>query len=264
MPEPEPAGTAGAELRAAILAAVEHGERARQADSEVLARFEAEPTADYGRSMRRWLPDHDAVHDLVIALVRDLGGEAPRIVDLGAGTGRLSAMLLGALPGATIELIDYSANMLSAVPAVLSAHPGSWTVREADVFDPATDLGAGAIDVVVSSFALHHGRTETAYADVYRRVATALRPGGAFVCLDSVAGATPETSALAWLAWARRLRAHAHLPTVAGWIEATAREDSPLSLSAHERLLAGAGLSDFDVPWRSELFGLYIARRSAG
>jgi trans-aconitate 2-methyltransferase len=104
--------------------------------------------------------------DLVTYLAACPGG---RVVDLGCGTGALTAELAGALQAAEVVGLDQSAAMLKRA----QAHAGEG-VRFAQA-DVSTFADEEAWDVVLSNATLHwipdHDR-------LFGRLARALRPGG--------------------------------------------------------------------------------------
>ena len=119
---------------------------------------------------------------------------AKRILDLGAGDGRLLALLKLDRPDAAGVATDLSPTMLEAARARFA---GDATVQvvEHDLDVPLSTLGAlgepGRFDAVVSCFAIHHcshARKRALYAEVFALLA----PGGVFYNLEHVASPTPE------------------------------------------------------------------------
>jgi tRNA (cmo5U34)-methyltransferase len=119
---------------------------------------------------------------------------AKRILDLGAGDGRLLALLKIDRPDAHGVATDLSPTMLEAARARFA---GDATVQvvEHDLDAPLSVLGApgegGRFDAVVSCFAIHHcshARKRAVYAEVFALLA----PGGVFYNLEHVASPTPE------------------------------------------------------------------------
>jgi tRNA (cmo5U34)-methyltransferase len=116
-----------------------------------------------------------------------------RILDLGAGDGRLLALLKIDRPDALGVATDVSPTMLDAARARFA---GDATVQvvEHDLDTPLSALGGGSFDAVVSCFAIHHcshARKRALYAEVF----ALLEPGGVFYNLEHVASPTPELHA---------------------------------------------------------------------
>src|SRR4051812_37750644 len=116
---------------------------------------------------------------------------ARRILDLGAGDGRLLALLKIDRPDAHGVATDLSPTMLDAARARFTDDP-TVEVVEHDLDAPLGALGGeGSFDAVVSCFAIHHctdARKRALYAEVF----TLLAPGGVFYNLEHVASPTPE------------------------------------------------------------------------
>jgi tRNA (cmo5U34)-methyltransferase len=132
-----------------------------------------------------------------------------RILDLGAGDGRLLALLRIDRPEARGVATDRSPTMLDAARARFAGDP-LVEVVEHDLDAPLEPLArrtlltaaaplarltshddAGAFDAVVSCFAIHHcshARKRALYAEVFGLLA----PGGVFYNLEHVASPTPE------------------------------------------------------------------------
>jgi tRNA (cmo5U34)-methyltransferase len=112
------------------------------------------------------------------------GVRAGRILELGVGTGETARRVLEHHPGAHLTGIDVSAEMLEEARRRL---PGA-DLRVARLEDP---LPKGPFDLVVSTLAVHH-LDGAGKADLFRRVATVLAPGGRFVLADVVVPERPE------------------------------------------------------------------------
>jgi demethylmenaquinone methyltransferase / 2-methoxy-6-polyprenyl-1,4-benzoquinol methylase len=102
---------------------------------------------------------------------------APRVLDVGTGTGKLAQAILEVAPAANVIGVDFSQAMLRAAPRRLRL-AGADALRL-----PFED---GRFDAVVSAFVLRN------LADVARGVAEqtrVLRPGGRLVVLETTPGA---------------------------------------------------------------------------
>ena len=120
--------------------------------------------------------------------------EVRRILDLGAGDGRLLALLRLDRPAARGVATDLSPTMLDAARARFAGDPLVEVVAH-DLDAPLVALGeAGAFDAVVSCFAIHHcshARKRALYCEVFEL----LEPGGVFYNLEHVSSPTPELHA---------------------------------------------------------------------
>ena len=73
--------------------------------------------ADYDRVRRQLIPCFDYFYGTAVDLVGKWVRDTPAIVDLGAGSGLLSGMLLDAMPNGHMTLIDLSDEMLTKARA---------------------------------------------------------------------------------------------------------------------------------------------------
>ena len=240
------------------------GNQARISSDQIKERFDGEDPSAYGVYMPRWFPDYDYVHELLGEILKPFVPGKARVLDLGGGTGRVAKLLLDAFPLCDMVVQDISANMLSEVTNKLREHAGRFECIEADFFAESFDFKPNSFDAVISVHAIHHGRHLDAYRDLYHKIHTWLKPAGAFVCLDNVAGDTLELATLNYATWANSLRAQFDDAQVRGIVEMTLREDSPLSLREHLRLLDECGFVQADVVWKKHIFGLYVGVKGRG
>ncbi|MEZ4700426.1 MAG: class I SAM-dependent methyltransferase [Rhodothermales bacterium] len=118
--------------------------------------------------------------------------QAMRILDLGAGDGRLLHLVLMDRPNAEGIALDASPTMLDAARSRFARHAGVQVLHH-DLDEPLPDLGR--FDAIVSGFAIHHC-TDERKAAIYGEIFDRLEPGGVFCNLEHVASATPELHAI--------------------------------------------------------------------
>jgi SAM-dependent methyltransferase len=178
------------------------------------------------------------------ALVDELPAVVQRVLDLGAGDGRLLSLVLRARPGASGVAVDFSPTMLDALRARFAATPHVDVVSH-DLGQPLPSLGT--FDVVVSSFAIHHLEHERK-RQLYEEIWSRLEPGGVFCNLEHVASVSPA-------AHERFLQAMGTTP---------AEEDpSNKLLDVHTQLewLRAIGFADADCYWKWRELALLVGRR---
>ena len=151
----------------------------------------------YLAMMREAVPGYDQVEDETVAAT---GAGANSVLELGIGTGETARRVLARHPEAKLVGIDRSPGMVAVARDTLPAHRVS--VRVGALEDP---LPEGPFDLVVSALAVHHLHAD-GKADLFRRIANALEPGGRFVLADVVTAIDPEVDypstldeQLAWL-----------------------------------------------------------------
>lgn len=128
-----------------------------------------------------------------------------RVLELGAGTGTLTRLLLERFPEARMTALDGSAEMLEKAADKLRPY-GSRATLERATFERLLEEGAGGpFDLIVSSFALHHMRHED-MPRLLGRLHAALAPGGRLVVADYVLTPYPELQGRyegVWVDWRR-------------------------------------------------------------
>jgi tRNA (cmo5U34)-methyltransferase len=136
---------------------------------------------------RRWIiPEFEDFYQNAVRAA-DWPGSDPTILDIGAGTGLLSALMLEKFPRAALTLVDISDSMLQVARKRFS---GSQDVS-CRINDYRTgDLG-GPYDIICSALSVHHLDHEEKRS-LYERIYHALRSGGVFVNAEQVEGETPE------------------------------------------------------------------------
>jgi len=172
--------------------------------------------------MRREMPDYD---ELQRRVAEATGTGAADILELGTGTGQTAERVLDRHPAARLTGIDGSADMLAVARSRLPA--GRADLREGRLEDP---LPPGPYDVVVSALAVHH-LDAAGKADLFRRAAGVLEPGGRLVVGDVVVPDDP---------------ADAVTPIEPGF-------DKPSTVAEQLRWLTAAGLSARAVWQRRDL-----------
>src|SRR5262249_30630673 len=150
----------------------------------------------YDAEIRRFIPHYDDMLATGVELLASLVPPAAHVLDLGGGTGALSAAVLRRMPEARVTLLDVDRAMLAEARRRLSPFGDRVQLREGSFLDPLP-----AADAVVASLALHHVRDLGAKTNLYRAIHTALAVGGAFLNLDAALTEGPRLNALMFDRW---------------------------------------------------------------
>jgi tRNA (cmo5U34)-methyltransferase len=203
-------------------------------------------TTDYDVQIRRWIPHYDEMLATVVTLLDATLPAAPVVVDLGAGTGALSAAILDGIPRARAILVDIDPAMLDAARERLARHAARCEFRRTSFADALP-----ACDAVVASLALHHVPEPAAKGALYTAIHAALRPGGALLIADATVHAHGPENAAVYRAWATHMASHGIGADEAAQLFAQwANEDTYQPLARELVLLADAGFTHPDAFWK--------------
>lgn len=211
--------------------------------------------AHYEEARRRLIPSFESFYGTAVAAVGHAGTQVGQVLDLGAGTGMLSAFVRDAYPEAHVTLFDGAPLMLEKARAALGEDRVSYI--EGDLYG---DLPEGPWDAVVSALAIHH-MTDDGKRHVYRSVHDSLRPGGVFVNAEHVAGATSYLDDL--YNHSHEGRARGNGITDLEWEQAVDRmkADHLTPLTPQLGWLRDSGFEEVDCLFKDHGFAVIFARK---
>lgn len=216
-----------------------------------------EHAAEYQALRRRLVPGFDAFYGTAADLVGQRGGPVRRVLDLGAGTGLLAAAVIARHPEAELVLLDGAPEMLSEAREHLPR-----TQITTVVGDLRDALPYGPFDAVVSALAIHH-LTDTAKRDLFARVHDVLRPAGAFVNAEQVAGPTPWHQQVYRQRWREACRAAGATRDEIDQAEVRMRVDRCTDVDTQLGWMRSAGLQDADCFFKDTQFAVLAGWRVA-
>ena len=221
-------------------------EHIRTAFNATAARYDAQ---------RQWvIPEFDAFYGAAIRAA-NWPGSRPAILDIGAGTGLLSTLLLQRYPDASLTLLDISDRMLKVAHERFS---GNQNVRYITGDYSTGDLG-GQYDLICSALSIHHLAHEDKQ-QLCRRIYDALNPGGVFVNADQAAGETPALDREYIRYWDGFIRNGPLGTDEQGEIlKRRASLDRNAKLSVQLTWLRDCGFVDIDVVYRNRTFVVITA-----
>jgi tRNA (cmo5U34)-methyltransferase len=206
----------------------------------------------YDSLIRRAVPRYD---ELLARTVEYMPATAQRILDLGCGTGNLTAVVAARYPEAELTVVDGSGEML----ALARQRLGERRVACIEARFEELELEPGSYDLVTSSIALHHVAD---LAQLFRRLHPVLKPGGHLVYADQMRGTSDVHHALNMERMRDFWRLPGHLDAAerAGLDAHSAEHDHYASVPDQLAWLAQAGFADGDCVWRNWMWGIVTAR----
>lgn len=208
----------------------------------------------YDRDRSLLIPGCDTFYRWAIDLIP---AHAKNILDLGAGSGLLTALVRDRFPEAHIHLMDFSAPMLSLAGDRLGNDPRI-TYQRADYAKTALpdDLCA-----IVTSLSVHH-LDDRGKRTVLKKAHSALKSGGVFVNAEQVAGPTPALDSRYRSIWLRQVRAAGATDEQ---IEASLyrqQEDRCSSVADQLNWMREAGFADADCWYKDNRFAVMAGTRA--
>ena len=149
--------------------------------------------ASYDSARAKLIPCFEQFYAAAVELVPP---DADHILDLGAGTGLLSAFIRERFPAAYLHLIDNAEPMLTQARERFSRDQrvvfqlGDYTIAPWE----------NSYDAIVSALSIHH-LTDGEKRKLFARIHEALRPGGVFINAEQILASTPQLEEQARADW---------------------------------------------------------------
>ena len=206
---------------------------------------------DYDGLIPRLIPRYREQHDLILQLIPFETNAHIKVLDLGAGTGILSALILQAFPQANILAFDIAEKMLKVCQTNLSPYQERLTLQQGNFAED--DFGNG-YDLVVSGLAIHH-LDSAGKQTLFKKLFQSMNSGGILLIRDIVTAATPRLTEQYEQLWRQYMKANRE--DDAAWFQKYLEEDIPSSVEEQTRLLSEAGFADTACHWRHLNFAIF-------
>ncbi len=209
--------------------------------------FDREARA-YDRTAAASMPGYSDLHRTLLGGIPYSPTREFQVLELGVGTGTLTALVLKQFPHARVTGIDLSQQMIARARTKLRPFRDRVTLVDGDL----GEFEGGPYDAVVSALAIHHLSDPDKWR-LFRRVYRALPRGGYFGDADDHLPEDPlfdqryaqiasaaQRSPRGGQEWARLQEVwHEH-----------EQFDHPCTLAAETSALERAGFAHVGVPWR--------------
>ncbi len=212
----------------------------------------------YDVQIRRFIPDYDDMIATGVELLAALTPASGHVLDLGGGTGALSAAVLDGLPGVRVTLLDVDRDMLGEARQRLAGYGTRVAFKEGSFLDPLPTA-----DAVVASLALHHVHDLQTKTELYRAIHDTLSRGGVLLNLDAAVSEDTRLNALVFDRWAFRMGEQGITPAHArAHFAAWADEDHYFPLDVELNALREAGFDEVECFWRRGPSAIICALRA--
>lgn len=209
--------------------------------------------SQYDNQRRQLIPCFDDFYGIATNLV-NCENDAPRILDLGAGTGLFSSFIRRKYPNASLTLIDLSDEMLKEARTRFSNDPSVNYISADYSSYPYTEK----YDAIISSLSIHH-LSHPAKQALFRVIHEQLKEGGSFVNADQAAGATSYWESYNMTQWKETIsQSGLSAEAIAASID---RRKEDISATVQDQLewLSEAGFVNSECVYKSYSFTVFAA-----
>ena len=217
-------------------------------------RFE-EAAKVYDGLIYRLVPWYGEQNEIIEDLIPFKKQKRLKALDLGAGTGALSNVILRSFPRAHVTVIDLARNMLEKCRANLIGYIDRVTFR-CGSFWP--DYIGSRYDIVVAGFSIHHlndAEKRMLFAKIYR----ILNPGGIFIIREVVLGETPALTKMYRERWGDFIKSNDEDDKM--WLAKHVMEDLPATVQDQMSWLQETRFEDVSCYWRYLNFAVFGGRK---
>jgi tRNA (cmo5U34)-methyltransferase len=215
---------------------------------------------DYDRARRQLVPGFDRFYGTALESIPFAEEQEIKVLELGAGTGLLSAMIAEKFPRSRVTLVDLSVEMLRVARRRFTREPGRFEFRTMDYARKPLPSRDGGYDLVVSALSIHH-LTHGDKRELFGKVRRSLAVGGYFVNADQIAGDTPEEETRLGDWWLGRVREAGVSERDLAAALLRMRADKNATLGEQLLWLREAGFGGVDCRYKDHRFAVYGGKK---
>ena len=217
-----------------------------------------EEAKEFDKTILKLIPMYDEMLDSMISVIPFGSGDKFKLLDLGSGTGNITKKVKDKFSNSMITCIDIAENMIEMAKIKLKAY-NDIKYYTGDFLEVNFE---DKFDVVLSSLALHHIKTDEDKKKFYRRIYGLLKPGGVFLNSDYVLGSNGNLNRIYRRKWIDFMLLN--LPEIEvkeKWIPKEMEEDFPAPLINHLKWLDETGYESVDVVLKYYGHAVYCGTR---
>jgi len=209
----------------------------------------------YDSLIPKLIPQYDQQNKLLLDLIQFDRQSPLHVLDLGAGTGVLSSLILQRFASANVTVFDLAESMLETCQRNLSAFRDRVTLQQGNF--ASDDIGSG-YDLILSGLAIHH-LDHPGKQKLFKRLFQAMNPGGIFLNRDIVISSTPTLTQQHHQLWCQYIESQGEDSNY--WFTKYLAEDIPASVEDQLKWLREAGFEDVGCHWRYLNFAIFGCRK---
>ena len=219
---------------------------------KVKEHFEEE-AKEFDNTILKLIPRYDDMISCMVSVIPFDNYDEFKLLDLGSGTGNITKAVKKKYLHSKVSCIDIAENMIHIAQIKLEDYTDiSYYTGDFSDFDFDEKY-----DVIVSSLALHHIKTDEDKKSFYSKIYSALKEGGVFLNSDVVLGSNEKLNQIYRKNWIDFMIMN--LPeeeVMKKWIPKQIEEDFPAPLNKHLEWLKETGFKSIDVVWK--YYGLVV------
>ena len=212
--------------------------------------------AQYDGQRRKVIPCFDDFYKTAVDLIPFDTEDTFTVLDLGAGTGLLTALILNAFPKASSMVLDISEKMLAKAKERFKGNDQVHFYAMDYARSPLT----GEFDLIVSAMSIHH-LYDSDKRLLFKKIYNALLPGGMFIHAELVKGATDVTEKIYQRMWFQYLKKTDLTEDQLSLIFERMSYDKTTVLDIQLNWLKEAGFTNVDCFYKYYNFAVYAGRK---
>jgi tRNA (cmo5U34)-methyltransferase len=222
--------------------------------NDVSIKFD-EVAHEYDKQRRKLIPCFDDFYNVSVSIA-DANTNSPNILDLGAGTGLFSSLILQKYPEAKITLIDISEKMLEIAESRLKGFTNVNYVLD----DYTNFISHGNFDIIISALSIHH-LSDTNKRELYKNTYLNLKKNGVFINADQVLGSTSFIESIYKNDWKKKVEASGLSKNEIESAYERTKLDRMSNLKSQINWLQDIGFSDVDCVYKYFNFVVLYGRK---
>ena len=213
-------------------------------------------SSDYDARRRLLIPCFDEFYNSGLNMLT-FQGDAPRVLDAGAGTGIFSAFLLNRFPEAKLTLIDFAENMLDVAKEKFADRVDVSYLLD-DYY--THDYEDSRFDIVISALSIHHleARDKLSF---YIKLFSLLNTGGELINADIFSSESPEINERFDVKWTSFVAGNIGEGEYFDRFMKSKDIDNPSSISDQLEWLGEAGFQHTDCVFKHYNFAVLYAKK---
>lgn len=214
----------------------------------------------YNRRIRKFVPYYDEMMDSILACLPETK-HGYEVLELGCGTGNLSARLLNEKKFCKLTAIDLVQEMAHTCRERLIKYANRLEIIQADIVEFSQ---SNAFDYVVSSLALHYPDSDEKKISTCRNIFKSLKPGGIFSFSVMLSSEFYEPTGLIWKCWEKDVfKNGVSREELNEWHRTYHISDYPVPLSLWLKWLKEVGFEHCEIVWKRTIFGTIWVKKKA-